>query len=143
VDEDPDGRGLDRRPSVILERQRSLGLDAVDVCILLHLARHWWYEDNFPHPSKRAMAECMNLSESTIRRWIASMEQGGLIERKKRFDSRYGGQQTNAYDFTGLIREATPYAKETVREREAWKMAAEARRSRKRVLRLVDGPETN
>ena len=35
-------------PSIILEKQHALGLDAVDVNILLQLARHWWYKDNPP-----------------------------------------------------------------------------------------------
>jgi DNA-binding Lrp family transcriptional regulator len=128
-------------PSVILDRQRAFGLDAVDVCILMHLAKHWWFEENLPHPSKKAIAECMNISESTVRRRIAAMEAAKLIGRVKRFDSRYGGQQTNAYDFTGLIREATPYAEEAVRDREARKKASEERRTRKRVLRVVGGDE--
>lgn len=124
-------------PSVILERQRALGLDAVDVCILMHLAKHWWFEEKLPHPSKKSIAECMNITESTVRRRIAAMEAAGLIKRVKRFSARYGGQQTNAYDFTGLIREATPFAEEAVRNREAQKEESEKRRTRKRVLRVV------
>ena len=127
-------------PSIILDRQQALGLDPVDVCILLHLAKYWWFEENLPHPSKRAMAECMGVSESTIQRRIAAMEKGGLIERKKRFDSRYGGQQTNAYDFAGLIKEAKPYAEEAIHERQKRKKEAEAARTRKR-LRLVTSSE--
>ena len=33
-------------PSVIIERQGVLGLDALDVNILLHLASYWWTKDN-------------------------------------------------------------------------------------------------
>jgi MarR family len=69
-------------PSVILDRQRALGLDSVDVNIILHLAKHWWYRDNPPHPSKKALAECMGLDESTIRRHIARLESDGLIRRE-------------------------------------------------------------
>ncbi len=43
-------------PSIILEKQHALGLDAIDVNILLQLARHWWYRDNPPHPSKASIA---------------------------------------------------------------------------------------
>ena len=124
-------------PSVILERQRALGLDAVDVCILIHLAKHWWFEENLPHPSKKSIAEDMNITESTVRRRIAAMEAAGLIKRVTRYSARYGGQQTNAYDFSELIREATPYAEEAVRNREAQKEENEKRRTRKRVLRVV------
>lgn len=46
-------------PNVLLERQQALGLDAVDINIILHLVRHWWYSEKLPHPSKRTIAECM------------------------------------------------------------------------------------
>lgn len=124
-------------PSVILDRQRALGLTPTDVCILMHLAKHWWYEDNLPHPSKKAIAECMNVTESTVQRRIRHMERDGLIERVKRYNPKTGGQQTNAYDFTGLIKSATPYAQEAIQDREEKKHAAADRRKRKRALRVV------
>lgn len=123
-------------PSVILERQQALGLSPVDVNILLHLARHWWEKDRLPYPSKKAIADCMGMSQSTIQRRIAAMERDGLIKRVPRFHGKHGGQRTNYYDFTGLIKGATPYAKEAIQEREARKKADQDRRTRKR-LRLV------
>lgn len=104
-------------PSVLLERQQALGLDSIDLNIIMHLARHWWYLDNLPRPGKKTIAECMCVHESTVRRRIARMEVDGLITRKARYDKRYGGQQTNEYSFEGLIRAATPYAKEAVQKR--------------------------
>lgn len=126
-------------PSVILERQQALGFDPVDINILLQLARYWWYEDNPPHPSKKAIAECIGRSESTVRRRIAGMEAGGLIKRKYRFDKKYG-QRSNEYLFNGLIKEATPYAEELLKEREDRKKEDVSRRKRKRPkLRVVKG----
>lgn len=43
-------------PSIVLEKQAALGLDAIDVNILLHLAKHWWYRENPPHPAKTSIA---------------------------------------------------------------------------------------
>jgi hypothetical protein len=40
-------------PAVILDRQQALGLDPVDVNILLQLITHWWKADNLPYPSKK------------------------------------------------------------------------------------------
>ena len=128
-------------PSVILDRQRALGLTPQDVCILMHLAKYWWYEDNLPHPSKKAIAECMNVSESTVQRRIRQMEIAGFIKRIKRSNPKTGGQQTNAYDFSGLINAVTPYAHEAIQDREEKKREAEARRKRKRVLRVVGSDE--
>ncbi len=30
-------------PSIILDKQHALGLDPIDVNILLQLAKHWWF----------------------------------------------------------------------------------------------------
>jgi len=123
-------------PSVILDRQQALGLDAVDVNILLHLAKYWWEKDRIPFPTKKAIAECMGVSESTVQRRIASMEKDGLIKRVYRFSGKHKGQRANGYDVTGLIKEATPYAEEALIEREKRRKEDAARRTRK-GLRLV------
>jgi DNA-binding transcriptional ArsR family regulator len=124
-------------PSVILERQQELGLDAIDVNILLHLARHWWYSEKPPYPSKKTIAECMNIDQSTVRRHIARLEAAGLIKRKPRFDLKHGGQKTNEYQFEGLIKAATPYAQELIEERKKRKEEDTQRQTRKRPLHLV------
>lgn len=121
-------------PSVILERQDALGLDATDINIILQLARHWWYSDNPPHPSKRTIAECMGIHVSTVRRHIAAMEQGGFIRRVERWDTNQG-QLSNEYHFDGLIEEATPYAKEITAKRAKLQKDVEKRRTRKRMAR--------
>lgn len=100
-------------PSVILDRQQALGLDALDINILLHLAKYWWYSDNPPRPSKQAIAECIGVDKSTVRRRIARMEKDGLITRQARYDKKYG-QQSNSYLFNGLIESVTPFAKEFI-----------------------------
>ena len=127
-------------PSVILERQKALGLDATDVNILLHLARHWWHADNPPHPSKALIAECMQIDISTVRRRIARLERDGLIRREARFNPESGRQQTNFYHFAGLIQNATPYAEELIQERRQRRREDAERSSRKRPkLTLVAG----
>lgn len=123
-------------PSVILDRQQALGLDAIDINILLHLAKHWWEADNPPYPSKRTIADCMGIDRRTVQRRIAAMEASGFIERRAR-KGRDGGTGTNAYVFTGLIEKATPFAKEAVEERRERVRRKEATRRRKRPLRAV------
>ena len=126
-------------PSVILERQQALGLDALDINIILQLVRHWWYSEKPPYPTKKTIAECIGVDESTVRRRIAAMEKVGFIERKPRFDPKYG-QRANEYLFDGLIKEATPFAMEKVKEREQrQKEAAERRKRKKPRLRIIPG----
>jgi len=118
-------------PNVILERQQALELDPVDVNIILHLVRHWWYPGELPFPSKRTMADCMGVDPRTVQRHIAVMEKRGLIRRKKRSDKRQG-QQTNCYDLGGLIRAALPLANEALETRKKRRRDEAERRTRKK-----------
>lgn len=123
-------------PTVIFERQSALGLDALDVNILLHLAGYWWTRDNKPHPSKKTIAAAINVAPRTVQRHIASMEKVGFIRREER-RLIGGGSKTNLYHFEGLIKAALPFAKEKL---EAKKKRAEddaKRTSRKRPLTAV------
>ena len=123
-------------PNVLVENQRALGLDAVDLNILLHLIRHWWQPDNLPHPSKRTIAECMSIDQSTVRRHLAKMERAGLITRVARYDKTLG-QKTNAYEFSGLIERCRAFAVEALRLREEKREEASRHRirGRPRVVR--------
>ena len=128
-------------PSIILEKQQAIGLDPVDVNILLQLARHWWFNDNLPHPSKATLAECMGIDPSTVRRRIAQMEKDGLIRRVARYDAKHRGQTSNFYEFDGLIKAATPFAVEALNTREERRAQDAARRSRKKPRIVVDNTD--
>ena len=103
-------------PNVIIERQQALGLDSMDVNILMHLATYWWTADEKPHPSKKTIAKAIGVDPRTIQRRIAALENDGLIERKQRRFKGHGSK-TNVYDLGGLIKEAIPYAQEKIQDR--------------------------
>ncbi len=98
-------------PSIILEKQDALGLDTVDINIILQLVRHWWFSENLPYPSKKTIAKCIGKSPNTVQRHIAAMEKSGFIKRIDRYDVN-SGRQSNIYDLGGLIKEATRFAVE-------------------------------
>jgi len=126
-------------PSVILDRQDALGLDAVDVNIILHLACRWWYVDNPPFPSKKSIARAMGIHPRTVQRRIAALENQGFIEREKRFgaDRR---QESNRYILKKLIEAATPFAEEEIQNREKEREARANRKGRKKPrLHVVPG----
>ena len=103
-------------PNIILERQQTLGLDATDVNILLHLALYWWKKENVPHPSKKSIAAAVGVHPRTVQRRIANMEAGGFIMREERRTDT-NTSRTNRYHFDGLVKAATPYAEEALQER--------------------------
>lgn len=127
-------------PNVILERQQALGLDPVDVNIILHLVRHWWFAGELPFPSKKSIAECIGVDPRTVQRHIAALEKGGLIQRIKRSHARRG-QQSNYYDLSGLIEAAKPYAEEAIEVRKQRREEDAKRRRRKSSKYKVVSPD--
>lgn len=124
-------------PAVILDRQQGLGLEPIDVNILLQLISYWWKADNLPYPSKKSIAERIGKSEKTVQRRVAKLEKAGFIQRQPRY-SAAKGQLSNVYDLAGLIKEATPFAIEAVQRKEDLKTEAKERATRKKPkLRVV------
>lgn len=123
-------------PTVIFDRQRALGLDAMDINIILHLAGYWWTAGNAPHPSKATIAAAMDVDPRTVQRRIAKMEGAGFITRIKR-RLKKGGTTTNEYSFAGLIKAATPFAQERIEAKKKNMAAATERAKRKKPLLVV------
>ena len=117
-------------PSVFVERQQAIGLDPLDLNILLHLANYWWTKDQKPYPAKKTIADAMGVTPRTVQRRIAEMEKAGLIRREQRRIPGKGSR-TNLYHLDGLIEAAHDYAKEKLEQREQRKQEDEATRSRK------------
>jgi len=100
-------------PSILLDKQHALGIDSIDLNILLQLAKYWWKRDDLPYPSKETLAQAIRVNPSTIRKRIKRMEKEGLIQRLDRYDVK-GGQQSNYYSFDGLIEKLRPHAQEAL-----------------------------
>lgn len=126
-------------PNTIFMRQRALGLDSIDINILLVLLSYWWQADNLPFPSKKTIAAAIGCDESTVRRRIKKLEAGKLIQRIVRPVEK-DRHKTNQYDFSGLVQAATPYAQEELQAREANReeRASRVKRKGKPRLKVVD-----
>ena len=123
-------------PSVIFERQAALGLDSLDINIILHLAGYWWTDGNAPRPSKSRLAAAIGVDPRTVQRHIANLEKARFIKRTAR-SSRGGGSKPNEYSLAGLIVAATPFAEERIEEKKRRQAEAVARARRKRPLSAV------
>jgi DNA-binding transcriptional regulator YhcF (GntR family) len=115
-------------PSVILEKQHALGLDAIDMNIIAHLTIYWWKKTNLPRPSIATIAKAVGVKPRTIQKHLKKMEDDGFITRHQR---RRSGQSnnTNLYSFEGLIKAVTPFAQE--------KIAATAERQKQEAQRVA------
>lgn len=125
--------GFVQIPSLLLRRQKELGLNAMDMNIVLQLASYWWEKENFPRPAKSTLADSLNVDPSTIRRRIAALEQRGYIKRIVR-SGNANARIANQYDLTGLITKLQPYAETEKIEREARKTS-----KGRRALKVAKG----
>ena len=123
-------------PAALIEHQRALGIDAIDINIILHLANRWWTADNRPMPSKNSMAEAMHIDPSTVRRRIQAMEKAGFVRREERRISKVGSK-TNVYHLDGLIEHLKPFAAVMVEEKKKRMAEREARFGKRSKPRLA------
>lgn len=103
-------------PNILVHRQKSLGIDSLDLNILLHLMTYWWQDEKKPHPSKGTLAKAIGVTSGTIQKRIRAMEAGGLIQRIQRRKDN-DRSDTNEYDLSPLRDVLVPHANEELRER--------------------------
>jgi len=126
-------------PNILIHRQKTLGIDAIDLNILLHLITYWWEDENLPHPSKETLARSIGVSASTIQRHIRGMEAAQLLKRIIR--PKTGEKNdTNLYDLTPLRAILEPHALVELEER---KTSRDKKRERKtKVAKAPKAPTT-
>jgi predicted transcriptional regulator len=96
-------------PNILIEQQRALGLDSLDINILMHLALNWEKAAERPAPSKKSLGDAIGVDPRTIQRRIASLQARGLILREERREGPTGSRP-NVYHFDGLLSAALPLA---------------------------------
>lgn len=121
-------------PNTILDKQAALGLDSMDINIILQIAKFW--RDSAPFPAVDTIGAAIGVQTRTVQRHITKMVKRGLLERQQRYYAK-GGQKSNAYTFNGLIKRCTPFANEATKERERNKVGEKARIRRKSPLHIV------
>lgn len=57
-------------PSILLQAQARLLINAQQMMVLLQLVEHWWTADGKVYPSKETLAERIGLSSKQIQRHI-------------------------------------------------------------------------
>lgn len=89
-------------PSILLQAQSRLGVNAQEMVVLLQLAEHWWKASSKVFPAKETIAQRVGLSGKQVQRHIRRLEELKLVARKERYGSG-GNRTTNEYDLTGLV----------------------------------------
>lgn len=101
-------------PSILLRSQKRLGINANELAVLVHLMEHWWQPGSMPWPSKRKIAERLDVSEKTVQRAAAKLENLKLIKRVGRYVEGKG-RTSNGYNLSLLVERLTEIAVEVAR----------------------------
>lgn len=128
-----EGIGFTAIPSIILERQEALGLEPVDMNLILQLVFHWRERERLPFPSKATLAKRLGVTARTVQRRMAALEAAGFVNRRER-KNRHGGNDSNEYSLEGLIEKAKLYAAESRALKQKHKEEEQQRLGRKRAV---------
>lgn len=104
-------------PSALIRGQARLGINANDLAVLIHLLDHWWQAEAMPWPSKKTIAERLNVTQKTVQRAMKRLEDAKLIQRNERYHTT-GGRTSNEYDLTPLVERLKPIAEEMTKANE-------------------------
>ena len=93
--------GFQLVPDVLLVKQQQLGLDALDVLVLLNITSFWWFRDRPPFLRTNVIAARTGVSPRSVQRIVKKLQTMGYITRKRWADDE--GNTWPAVFFDGLI----------------------------------------
>jgi DNA-binding MarR family transcriptional regulator len=111
------GAGFQVVPNVLIRDQNRLGLDALDVVILLNLMAHWWQREDKPFVSPGVIAKRMSVTTRTIERHLKKLENRKIIGRDPRTSRTSDGPYIRSYDLLPLVEFLKEASQNALKER--------------------------
>ncbi len=97
-------------PGALIRGQNKLGLDLVDLAVLLNIIIHWWTPGEWPYPQPRVIANRIGVSIRTVERHLESLERRGLLVRHPAEKSP-DGLARRRIELTGLVSKLEGFAR--------------------------------
>ncbi len=89
-------------PSILIQAQQRLGINPMQMNIIIQLLDSWFDPGRKPFPAKKALANRIGVTEKTIQINVRALEKAGLIRREMR-KTAAGDWNSNVYHLDGLI----------------------------------------
>ena len=89
-------------PSILIQAQSRLGVTPIQMNIIVQLLDYWRDPERPPFPTKKALADRMNVTAKTIQNNMRALEKAGLIQREQR-KTASGDWNSNIYHLDGLV----------------------------------------
>lgn len=115
------GHGYAGIPSLLIQAQRRLGINPMQMNIIVQLLDYWHEPSRKPFPTKRDLAKRMDVTEKTIQNNMRALEKAGIVQREQR-KTAAGDWNSNIYHLDGLVAKVQAmepeFAAEKTRRRE-------------------------
>src|SRR5690348_15416949 len=103
-------------PSILIQAQQRLGINAMQMNIIIQLLDYWFEPSRKPFPMKKELATRIGVTEKTIQINIRALEKVGLIQREMR-KTAAGDWGSNIYHLDGLIAKVQAFEPEFAEEK--------------------------
>jgi DNA replication protein DnaD len=104
-------------PNILIQAHKEIGLDPLDVLILLNMNMHWWSATSLPYPKPALLAARIGVTRRTIERRINAMQKAGLITRRPSEVIEGRGTTVQRFSLDGLVKKLSQLAGEAVTAR--------------------------
>ncbi|MBZ3928894.1 helix-turn-helix domain-containing protein [Xanthomonas citri] len=104
-------------PSILIQGQRRLGLNPMQMNICIQLLDYWFEPTRKPFPTKKELAQRIGCTEKTIQNNIRELEDAGLVQRVLR-KTTAGDWNSNIYDLSGLVAKVQALEPEFAQEKQ-------------------------
>jgi predicted transcriptional regulator len=112
-------------PSILIQAQRRLGINSMQMNIIIQLLDYWFEPSRKPFPTKRELANRIGVTEKTIQNNIRALEKAEMIQREMRRTAA-GDWNSNIYHLDGLITKVQALEPEFAAEKKKRKEAKAA-----------------
>ena len=112
-------------PSILIQAQQRLGINPMQMNIIIQLLDSWFDPARKPFPAKKILANRIGVTEKTIQINVRALEQAGLIRREMR-KTAVGDWNSNIYHLDGLIAKVQALEPEFAAEKKKRKEAKAA-----------------
>jgi hypothetical protein len=121
-------------PSMLIQARGRFGLNQMQMNIIIQLLDYWREPSRKPFPTKRELAQRMDVTEKTIQNNIGKLERAGILLREQR-KTAAGHWNSNIYHLDGLVAKVQALEPEFAAEKKL-------RRERKAALQTPKGLRT-
>ena len=97
-------------PNALLHAQQELGLQSLDLLIIINVVSYWYKPESLPFPRPSLLAKRLGVTTRTVERRLQVLQSKGLVRRCDAQVNNRTRVKVREYDLGGLKEKLTPVA---------------------------------